>query len=231
VLRKFRDDIHQYDKVLGFEKSVSDLEGKILHLDERYKSDTKCLEEQHAKNVSQLGTEIEKLSKKKANYSSQVNTLLEKHAELEASAKQIEISLIGSLEEMRKASLDSISNVQSSACESIDSAREQSVKKIKEVSERTVSELKDTADSFGAMVSDVSEASEKFGRMDAILPLFGIVNGSESNPTKISVTMISLLDGLLRSPAMQNASNFMRKRIEGTRDEFKMMVKGNAGKR
>lgn len=113
----------------------------------------------------------------------------------------------------------------------MESIRDQSVKKIGDAGDRTVSEMRTTADSFGAMVSDVSEASEKFGRMDAMFPLFEIMTRSEGEPLKISLAMVSLLDGLLGSPVMQNASYSLRNDLTRTRDEFKKMARGNAGKR
>ena len=231
VLKKFRDDISQYDKKMGFEKSVSDLEEKIQILSEKYKSATDALKAKHAKDRDALEMDIDKLSEKKVRYSSQVKTLSEKHAKLEASAQQMERSVIDALRNVEKTSLDAITNAQNFACESVESVRDQSVKKIGDAGEKTVSEMRNTADSFGAMVSDVSEASEKFGRMDALFPLFEIMTKSEGDPAKISLAMVSLLDGLLGSAVIQNASYSLRNDLARTRDEFKKMARSNAGKR
>lgn len=231
VLRKFRDDISQYDKKMGFEKFVSDMEEKLLHLSETYKSETETLKARHAKDREMVKNDIDKLSDQKVRYFSQVKTLSEKHAKLEASAQQIEKSVTSVLDDMRKAALDAISNTQNIAYKSVDFVKDHSVKKIEDTAEKTVSELKSTADSFGTMISDVSEASEKFGRMDAMFPLFEIMTRSDGNPTRISLAMISLLDGLLGSAAVQDASYSLKTNLERARDEFKKMVKSNAGKR
>jgi hypothetical protein len=84
-----------------------------------------------------------------------------------------------------------------SITKSIDQTKNDSIKKINDIVESTSSKLDNSANTFEAMIADISIKSEEFGKLSSITPLYELVVETKREPARVLFSIHTLLQRFL----------------------------------
>jgi DNA anti-recombination protein RmuC len=143
------------------------------------------------KNLQDQCTTLEQT---KSTVQSQIDSLKEQKSDLIEYITNTKESNIQTIHEIQNSSQKSISDVTESSTDSIKSITNTSKNEISDAGKQTKLELSKSVESFDAMLSEVSKASEVLGKFTAIKPLYDIINGVDIPPINAYFGILGFLE-------------------------------------